>query len=283
MAFPKYKIDYSENLPFETKPIELKNPFVKSPHLHRHDFYELMFFEAGSGFHTIDFKKYPVEQGAVFFLSPGQVHMLELDSEPVGTYVTFDEEFLLAFSHDTGLLSGLSFFHSYTALPKLTLDKSSKVKESLDALTAIFSNNSIAGRPHLLRSHLTILLFELESIYRTNYETQLETFSSDLVSRFKRLIDLEFNGSRLVKDYAKKLAVSPGHLNSVVKNETGTTAGAWLRKRAILEAKRLLVEKDKTIAQIAYELSFDEPSNFIKFFKKETNSTPGEFRLSGDR
>jgi len=46
----------------------------------------------------------------------------------------------------------------------------------------------------------------------------------------------------------------------------------------MLEAKRLLAHTNESVKEIGYNLGFDEPTNFIKYFRKHSNSTPIEFR-----
>jgi AraC-like DNA-binding protein len=45
-----------------------------------------------------------------------------------------------------------------------------------------------------------------------------------------------------------------------------------------LLAKRLLVNSNLTSSEIAYELGFDEPTNFTKFFQKKEKISPSMFR-----
>jgi AraC-like DNA-binding protein len=46
----------------------------------------------------------------------------------------------------------------------------------------------------------------------------------------------------------------------------------------VLEAKRLLAHTTSSIKEIGFELGFDEPTNFIKYFRKHVASTPIDFR-----
>ena len=80
------------------------------------------------------------------------------------------------------------------------------------------------------------------------------------------------------KDYASLLYITPNHLNALCKELLGESAGELIRKRIILEAKRLLVIKDYSIAEVAYELNFNDNSYFTKFFKKIEGMTPEDFR-----
>src|SRR5208282_3886417 len=66
--------------------------------------------------------------------------------------------------------------------------------------------------------------------------------------------------STSVRDYAKMLGVTPSHLSEALRLETGLTAGDLIRARLLLEAKRLLLHSELTIAEIGYELGFEDPS-----------------------
>ena len=75
-----------------------------------------------------------------------------------------------------------------------------------------------------------------------------------------------------------QLAVTPNYLNSVCKSISGKTAGEIIRNRIVLEAKRLLVNSQFTISQIAFELNFEDNSYFTKFFKSNAGISPLDFR-----
>ena len=67
-------------------------------------------------------------------------------------------------------------------------------------------------------------------------------------------------------------------LNDHVKRATGVTAGHLIRQRVLTEAKRALVFTTQPIHEIAYDLAFSDPSHFARFFRKQTGTTPHEFR-----
>ena len=74
------------------------------------------------------------------------------------------------------------------------------------------------------------------------------------------------------------LHITPNHLNALVQEILGRPAGAVIRDRVLLEAKRLLTNADMTAAEIAYELNFQDNSYFSRFFKKYAGVTPEGFR-----
>ena len=98
------------------------------------------------------------------------------------------------------------------------------------------------------------------------------------VDALRSLIEEHFRRERLLTFYAEKLAMTPDRLNDHVKRATGVTAGHLIRQRVLTEAKRQLVFTNQAIQEIAYDLAFSDPSHFARFFRKQTGTTPQEFR-----
>jgi AraC family transcriptional activator of pobA len=96
-------------------------------------------------------------------------------------------------------------------------------------------------------------------------------------------VERDFSRRHRVADYAAELGVSPGHLNVLCRSGLRRTAGAVIRLRLTLEAKRLLAFGDLTAAQIAERLGFDDPAYFSRFFRRETGMPPTLFRRSSSR
>ena len=103
-------------------------------------------------------------------------------------------------------------------------------------------------------------------------------YNSVILRNFQRLIEDNFKTIKLPKDYAGLLYITPNHLNALCKDYMGVSAGEVIRNRIILEAKRLLINFDLSVGDIAQELNFPDNSYFVKFFKKYTHTTPEAFR-----
>lgn len=80
-----------------------------------------------------------------------------------------------------------------------------------------------------------------------------------------------------INQIASELFLSHKHLTDTVQKETGNHPCHFYDLKIIDEAKRLLLQTDKSISEIAKILTYD-PSNFSKFFKKFVGLTPGRFR-----
>jgi AraC family transcriptional regulator, transcriptional activator of pobA len=100
------------------------------------------------------------------------------------------------------------------------------------------------------------------------------------VDALRKLVEEHFQKQRQLAFYAERLAMTVDRLNDHVRRATGVTAGHLIRQRVLTEAKRQLVFTTQTIHEIAYDLAFSDPSHFARFFRKQTGTTPHEFRAA---
>ena len=100
------------------------------------------------------------------------------------------------------------------------------------------------------------------------------------VDALRKLVEEHFQKERQLAFYADRLAMTVDRLNDHVRRATGVTAGHLIRQRVLTEAKRQLVFTSQPIHEIAYDLAFSDPSHFARFFRKQTGTTPHEFRAA---
>ena len=66
----------------------------------------------------------------------------------------------------------------------------------------------------------------------------------------------------------------------MLRSSIGQNAQEYIHTRLIEKAKTILTNSNATVAEIAYELGFEHPQSFSKFFRKKTDSSPLTFRRS---
>lgn len=241
---------------------------------HRHNFYHFLLFTKGSGSHTIDFETFEIQAGQIYFMVPGQIHSWDFEGEMDGYVVNFDKDFFKNFLLRPDYLTNFSFLSGIVREEVFQIEED-KIDVVVDVLRRIegekddvdFARISLLYLFHLLRGKESNISISEGSIY-----------NHTLLRNFLNLIELNYKNLRLPKDYASLLYITPNHLNALCKELLGESAGELIRKRIILEAKRLLVIKDYSIAEVAYELNFNDNSYFTKFFKKIEGMTPEDFR-----
>ncbi len=252
---------------------------------HRHDFYEILYVTGGEGTHFIDFNAYPIKAGTVYFISPGQVHYWNTPASLEGEGIGFTEDFLLLAPSDYMVLHEFSFFHSIEDTPALVLRAGERklVEPLIQSIAAEYQENKFRS-DSVLRAYLHIFLVEMQRIYAV-HEGSHNANGTDgaiptLVRHFKQLVARQFITEQSVQVYADQLGVTISHLNNTVKAVTGQTPGQLIRQEVVLESKRLFTHTDLTSAEVGYRLSFDDPSYFSRFFKRETAMSTMQFRKS---
>ena len=110
------------------------------------------------------------------------------------------------------------------------------------------------------------------------HDTNTSTFKNGIVERFMNLVREHYREERLIGFYADKLCITPKYLSKVVKEHTGRSAGEWIERHVILEARAMLQSSDMTIQQISTSLNFPNQSFFGKYFKRATGLSPKQYR-----
>jgi len=247
---------------------------------HRHSFYQILWITKGSGNHIIDFENAEVKRNRLFFLSPKQVHEWVFDEDTNGVLINFNENFFSSFLANHHYLSDFPFFSGMSQYCTLDLDHCENgelMKSSLKAIQHEFKSHH-SGHSDMIRSLLLQLFIAAARCIKVDEEQHSNSTNLSTMKSFEQLIESNFKELRLPKDYAKKLFISPNHLNAVCNQITGKSAGELIRNRVLLEAKRLLINSDDNINEIAAHLNFFDNSYFSKFFKKYEGLTPEEFR-----
>jgi AraC family transcriptional regulator, transcriptional activator of pobA len=252
---------------------------ARTPLPHRHSFYEIIYIKHGEGAHVIDFEAYPIKPESIYLFSPDQIHFWELTGPLEGKSIKFSENFLLFSPSEHTLIDNLDFFHNVEYPPNLTLEQTQakNINHLFNRIEEEYQSEAHARYLKIL-SYLIILLVDIQRIFMMGDNKKSVMKSSTLINLFKKMVSNEFLTHRSVAFYAGKLKVSEAHLYDLVKQNTGLTPGQIIRKEIALEAKRQLAHTENTISEIGYNLNFDDPSYFGRFFKRETGFSPNYFR-----
>lgn len=269
------------NVPFEIHTMEwiAQNRFQQNEVPHRHNYFVIIWVKKGTGIHLIDLEKYELEDNTVYCITPGQVHQLNATGPAEGYVISFMAEFLGGAEENYDLLFNTGLFYTFSNSPVIKVNEEMSI-EMQDAVAKMQKefNNFFILRAEILRGFLKIFLIYLTRQYDRPRETEAQSKSIDLVKQFFALVEKHFTTKKMVTDYAEELAVTPNHLNEVVKKITGSPASHHIQQRIILEAKRQAVYSRVTMKEIAYQLGFDDTAHFSKFFKNASGESFSDFR-----
>lgn len=109
------------------------------------------------------------------------------------------------------------------------------------------------------------------------------TASERLAAAFTALLEEKFSTGTRVADYARVLGITPTHLSRACRDASGRSASDLLQDRVFFEARRLLLDTDLPIREIAARLGFRSSAYFTRAFGKATGQTPTAFRNQAAR
>ncbi|BDW92241.1 MULTISPECIES: helix-turn-helix domain-containing protein [Flavobacteriaceae] len=196
------------------------------------------------------------------------------------TGILFNREFYCISDHDSEVsCNGILFFGTQD-IPVITIGKEQLNKFNLlhDMFIEEFStpDNIQGDMLQMLLKRLIIMSTRLakeQLIVKTLGNDQIDT-----IRRFNFLVDMHYKTKRKVSEYAELLHKSPKTLSNLFSIYNQKSPQQIILDRIALEAKRLINFTDKQNQEIAYELGFNDPAHFSRFFKKMTQMTPSEYR-----
>ena len=243
------------------------------------NFFNILWLKQGKARYQIDFQTFEAVDETIIFLAPGQVFTVLSEEVMEGYRLAFDSDFYCLDTHHHEIGCNGLLFNDFSSAPYIQLGKaeSDDLKPLVDEIEKNIKSASTAHF-ELLQSYLKIFLIKtthIKKMQRGNIEQPQQVV--DPLSDFNRLVNKHFRKIHTVAGYAEMMFLSPKSLTKKLARY-GQKPSKVIQERLVLEAKRLLYHTDKDVKEITYELGFDDPSYFSRFFKKHTDQSPAQFR-----
>jgi AraC family transcriptional regulator, transcriptional activator of pobA len=258
---------------------------MKSPNF-RTNYFTFLLITDGEGSYTIDGLFFDLNPVAFYFTNPGHLKSFEITKPWKGFILSVTENFIKKYFVGD-LYKEFPFLISETSPPIKAVDEI-KVNLYYRFESILKEYEGISPFKYQIITNLIIaFLFKVKEILELVPALQGKQFSySPLVIKFYKFLDEHFravvSGKQKtlfnLNQIADKLFVNPDYLGSVVKKETGKSVTKWITEKIIAEAQSMLSNTNLTVAEIGYRLTFEDPTNFTKYFKKNTGFTPKEYR-----
>ncbi len=258
----------------------------KPTQLHRGDFYKISLV-IGSGVLHLEDRSLHISGHSLVFYNPAVPHLWECGADKQdGYFCLFNAEFIKRIVRDSYVRNSPLFNPRLNPVFKLTEDQSGDLMFIFEKMMKEMEADYI-HKYDLIHSYLQLILHESnKSQQELLTGDKYENAASRIASLFIELLERQFpvdTTERSLKlkspgDFAEPLSVHVNHLNRSVKEITGSSTSEIISARIAAEAQSLLLHTDNTVAQIAYSLGFEHPSNFNIFFKKQTGKTPKNIR-----
>ncbi|AIM60401.1 AraC family transcriptional regulator [Cellulophaga lytica] len=278
------KHGFKEGLPQEFELVNLadlyNNFFDDLIVPHRADFYQIIWFKKGNPKHMVDFNPIDIKPNSILFVDKNSVQCFDADVAVEGVVLLFTDNFFCKTDEDTKFLRSNMLFNDLYSISTIQVHKLTSIYTGLfqfieEELRASIDNY----QSDILRNYLQNILLLSERERQNQHSKKINKGPDiDCVIKFRDLLDKTFIEQKSVSKYADQLNVTQKRLNAATLKVMDITPKQMIDARVILEAKRLLVHTEDSVKEIGYRIGFEEPTNFVKYFKKHQGFTPTEFR-----
>ncbi len=243
--------------------------------------FQVIFVHSGSAQLWLDKSTSFIEGPCVIGVPGGAIHSLAFEDEPSGWVLTIAEQ-LLEGSH---LRRSRELFEPIFCAPQaLAFDANDRDVGEIARLMELIEHELDAFQlgqdlmlEWLIRMVFLIMRRRFEALHE-NENTGVTDKRGALYAQFRLLLEEHFKEHWTVATYAKAIAVSPTRLNRLCKSFAQKSASKLIQDRLVLEAERQLLYTPATAAKIAYDLGFQDPAYFARFFKRSAGVTPLDYR-----
>lgn len=227
-----------------------------------------------------------IEQSALLFATPEiPYNYYSLDEKQDGSFCIFTRDFLIQSKSGVSIDTLPIFQPNIIPVLQLSEIQSIEIEAILNKMQKEITSDYIY-KYDLLRTYVIELIHLGQKLQPMNATHPKVNAATRITSLFVELLERQFPiesshqklGLKTATEYADRLAIHVNHLNKVLKENTGFTTKAFINNRVLQEAKILLKQTDWSVSDIAYSLGYEELSHFSNFFKKQTSTTPLQYR-----
>jgi len=230
---------------------------------------------------------YDYQEGTLVFMAPGQVAEVKNTEyyQPSGMALAFHPDLIKG----TPLVKKMNDFSFFSYEMNEALHMSEQEHQiMLDCFSKIAYEIEHAGDSHsktLIASNIELFLNYCSRFYDRQFITR-ENVHRGILERFEKVLntyfksaDLQLEGLPSVSFFADELNLSTNYFGDLVKKETGRSAQELIHSKLIDVAKERVLDQNKSLSQIAYELGFKYPQHFTRLFKNRVGYSPSEYRV----
>ena len=236
---------------------------------HRHDYYEIILYRNCNGKCILNGSRYPICGDCLFFLTPKDYHKIETSNteDASSVIISFSENLI-----DAELSSRLSFF------PRVWNSPTGEAIRTVDCLLEDYGKR-FATRTKKLFYLLNVLLCDVAE-YGEGFNGSTLCLSPAIAQAITVMLS-DISQTYTLQGIAGECGLSAAYFSNLFHREMGKGFKEWLNDMRIEHAKGLLLESDLPVLEICYECGYNTPSQFIRMFKRATDTSPSRYRKYG--
>ena len=252
------------------------------------DFYSIMFKNYCKNKIKYGRKAIDFQDGNLICIAPNQT--IDMDNEEeeredkMGWGLFFHPDLIRATTLNEKLKDYTFFNYEISEALHLSDKEKGVLYECVQKIQAELQENIDVYSQYIIVSTIELLLNYCSRFYGRQMITRIQN-NKLIINQIESILTHYFSANTIqeqglptVKYLAEQVHLSPSYLSDLLKKETGKNAQEHIHFYLIEEAKNLLLNSEKNVNEIAYNLGFEYPQYFNTLFKKKTGRTPKEFR-----
>lgn len=252
------------------------------------DFYSIMFKNYCKNDFKYGRKSIDFQDGNLICIAPNQI--IEIDNEiedredKMGWGLFFHPDLIRSTSLNDHLKNYRFFDYDISEALHLSDKEKNVLFECIQKIQIELQENIDVYSQYIIVSTIELLLNYCSRFYGRQMITRSQT-NKTIIAQIEIILAGYFSNAKIkdrglpsVKFLADSVHLSPSYLSDLLRKETGKNAQEHIHFYLIDEAKNLLLNSEKNVSEIAYDLGFEYPQYFNKLFKKKTGKTPMEYR-----
>lgn len=266
--------------------IEELSDWKKRPH--KHNFFEIVYVEAGSGRQCINQHEFEYQSGNVFLLPPLDCHSFKVETPSRFYFIRFTDHYFLNSDKGTDYKAWFDrmayILANYNKVPGDIINTDRERAYIIQTIKSIYqeylhgdtySDSIITGA---MASILNILARSIEKRYVEQGNDSERRFGEVL-----RYINTNISQSDKLKIpvLAEQSGISPTYFSEYFKKQAGISLNEYITKSKLKLVETKVLHTDLTVKEIAHELNFTDSSHLARTFKNMYGMTIKEFKQSG--
>ncbi|MDP4579988.1 MAG: helix-turn-helix transcriptional regulator [Saprospiraceae bacterium] len=252
------------------------------------DFYSIMFKNYCKNNFKYGRKSIDFQDGNLICIAPDQI--IEIDNEiedredKMGWGLFFHPDLIRSTSLNDHLKNYRFFDYDISEALHLSDKEKNVLFECIQKIQIELQENIDVYSQYIIVSTIELLLNYCSRFYGRQMITRSQT-NKTIIAQIEIILAAYFSNTKIkdiglpsVKFLADSVHLTPSYLSDLLRKETGKNAQEHIHSYLIDEAKNLLLNSEKNVSEIAYDLGFEYPQYFNKLFKKKTGKTPMEYR-----
>ncbi|MCL8538631.1 helix-turn-helix transcriptional regulator [Chryseobacterium gallinarum] len=237
-----------------------------------HTFFTIFLFENAKGKHLIDGQEFPIKEFQMNLVFPNQAHQYECERLERAHQLIVPKQILDTFGNY--LMFPFSFYKNHPSF-ELSEETFYRLHYEFRSIDRELKENENVWEIVLFKIRIITLMISKEA-YRLFF-IDSENAATKQLADFCKLVLVNFKTERSVRFYANQLSLSPNYLNIICKKYFHKTASSVINNELILEIKIMLINSNKTIKEIAFDLGFKDLPAFSYFFSNNAGMSPRDF------